>query len=146
MIMVHGHTSHCRCRGRFPRIAAVLNAAGYAAFAFDLAGCGESKGESLGADKLGYGSGCRCDVQVNRCRCCGMPSGSAAGPRPAWLAAVAGPNLAHQNACICRHRCQSSGLPPARAERRHPFEERICVLSGMACCWVHWRRRCWPRE
>lgn len=38
--------------GRFPHIAVAFNAAGYAALAFDFAGCGESEDDSLRADKL----------------------------------------------------------------------------------------------
>ncbi len=52
VVMAHGYTSHKRWAGRFPYIAAQLNQHGYAALAFDFAGCGDSDDDSLRADKL----------------------------------------------------------------------------------------------
>jgi pimeloyl-ACP methyl ester carboxylesterase len=52
VILSHGYTSDKDSRGRFPRLAAALNAAGYNALAFDFAGCGESDDDTLHPDKL----------------------------------------------------------------------------------------------
>ena len=52
VVLVHGYTSNKRWRGRFPHIGAALNEAGFAAFAYDSSGCGESGDDSLRLDKL----------------------------------------------------------------------------------------------
>jgi pimeloyl-ACP methyl ester carboxylesterase len=51
VVLVHGYTSNRRWRGRFPYIAQSLNLAGFSAFAFDHAGCGESDDDSLSLTK-----------------------------------------------------------------------------------------------
>jgi pimeloyl-ACP methyl ester carboxylesterase len=47
VVMAHGFASDRRSRGRFPRIAGALAAAGHASLAFDFGGCGESADDVL---------------------------------------------------------------------------------------------------
>ncbi|MFT9850116.1 alpha/beta hydrolase [Aneurinibacillus sp. REN35] len=51
IIMAHGFMSDKISRGRFERLAASFNHAGYAALAFDFSGCGESEDEIITAEK-----------------------------------------------------------------------------------------------
>lgn len=51
ILMAHGFTSDKSSRGRFEKVAAAFNRAGFDALAFDFSGCGESDDERLTAAK-----------------------------------------------------------------------------------------------